>query len=187
MSVYPQDQEVRDTIMPTFSTLLRIMGNPKALIQKRESRLPDYIKTQTARTKSDLKQLDKSTLSSAEDFVALHVQLLEELPAFIEGHGRILDLALLAFSKVQARFYDGVRGKLREYMLSWAANQAVVDADGNGSGGEVQIESMDGRAVVKNWHQYWQPMLQQIEGLALIRSKHSITVSTSRNSTETDA
>lgn len=153
------EREVRESVMPVFSTLLRLGVNPKALIRKRESRFSDYSKVQqSSRSKAELKALEKSVMSGSEDFVALHTQLLEELPAYIEGHAKILDIALAGFAQAQARFYDEVRERLRDYLTVWTAEQEAED---------VTIEVLDGAKIVKGWHECWKPFMQQIEELGI--------------------
>jgi hypothetical protein len=144
--------------MPIFSTLLRLGVNPKTLITKRESRLSDYTKVQTSRSKSDLKSLDKSTISGAEDFVALHTQLLEELPAYIEGHGKILDLALGHFAASQARFYDSVRKRFKEYLMLWTATEEVEG---------VEVEVLGGQRIIDGWRENWSFFSERMEALAI--------------------
>ena len=156
---------MRNTVMPMFSTLLRLGVNPKRLVQKREARLTDYTRFQSARSKSDVKALDKSVIQGAEDFVALHTQLLEELPAYIDGYSKILELALAQFANAQARFYDSVRNKLREYLLLWTAAE---EAEYHRAGvRDLEIEVLDGQRIVKGWHECWKPFMQQIEALRI--------------------
>lgn len=157
-----------------FSTLLRLGVNPKRLAQKREARLSDYTKLQSARSKSDVKALDKSVVQGAEDFVALHAQLLEELPAYIEGYSKILELALAQFANAQARFYDSVRNKLREYLLLWtAAEEAEYHRVGVR---DLEIEVLDGQRIVKGWHECWKPFMQQIEALKISHRECDVAV-----------
>ena len=163
--LFEQDEEVRETVMPMFSTLLRLGVNPKRLVQKRESRLSDYSKVQSARSKSDIRNLDKSVLQGADDFVALHTQLLDELPAYVEGYSKILELALAHFAIAQARFYNSVRERLREYLMLWTAQE---EADYlRKTGKEAEIEILDGKRIVKGWHECWKPFMQQMEALAI--------------------
>jgi hypothetical protein len=155
--------------MPMFSTLLRLGVNPKRLMQKRESRLADYTKVQAARSKSDVRNLDKSVAQGADDFVALHGQLVEELPAYIEGYSKVLDLALARFSIAQANFYDSVRHRLREYLMLWTAEEEAEYL--KSSGKEVEIEILDGQRIVKGWHECWKPFMRQLESLTIINRK----------------
>lgn len=155
-----QEEGIRTTVMPTFTTLLKLGVNPKALIQKRESRLSDYVKVQRCRN-NDLKSVDKPVLQGAEDFVALHTQLLEELPSYIANHGKILELALAKFAAVQAKFFDAVRTRMRDYLLLYTPSGTEGDYVKVG----MEIEVVNGQKIVEEWIERCRPTVERLEGL----------------------
>lgn len=181
-------EEVRNSIMPVFSTLLRLAVNPKALIGRMQSRQQDYMRVQAARAKNELKTVDKAVVSGAEDYVALHAQLLEELPAYLEGYQRILDAALASFSGAQARFHESVKSRLQVFISTWSMDGGFAGDIGTPDSPSVDLQSMSGKSIVKNWFEEWRPINEAMETLRITQArKHrplsnaSSAISLSRN------
>jgi hypothetical protein len=169
--------------MPIFSKLLETVVNPRKVIVKHQAKQTDYLRySQLIKAK---RTPDRLTVLSALDFYALHSQLLDELPAFLEGYMRILDLALRAFAAAQARYYYSVKTRLDEFATRWIARprqsprlafairRASEDGQGVGSedmaeaeafggaGGPVDLTT--GRGIVKAWHDAWAPYADAME------------------------
>lgn len=152
--------------MPIFSKLLLIAINPRAVIAKKDHKTPDYNRFTTLREHG--KNVDKQLSQAAHDFVALHTQLLEELPVFLEGYMQILDLALVAWAQAQARYHAAIRADLQTFAAQWLPSVPI--RNGVSAGGEVNLvgdedlePSLDGRAVVKIWHEGWQPYAEALD------------------------
>lgn len=121
--------------MPVFSRMLDSFSNPRKVIHKRNAKEADYHRFVQAKKRGDRQLLD-----SVRDFSALHAQLVEELPLFLDGYGRMLDMALMAFARAQAKYYAATRRLLRSFEDQW-----------------VEPVDTSARAIVKTWHDAWKP------------------------------
>jgi hypothetical protein len=149
---------VNDQIMPALSKLLLSGVNPRAVIVKRDSKSTDY--TRYLSLREARRPIDKVLLQSASDFVAIHTQLVEELPGFLEGYMRILDLVTVAFAKAQARYYREVRDRLSRFARDWVLSPRrksgnVIDLD--------DTDLRDGRGIIQAWHDAWAPCENAME------------------------
>lgn len=159
--------------MPMFSKLLDSSTNPRRVIAKRESKYPDYTRYFTL--VKARKTPDRALLLSARDYYALHTQLIDELPRFLEGYSRIFDLALVAFAEAQARYFEGCKLRLGEYAQRWIARprkSPVVNLTSpnpdrpniqhrDSHDGEVDLKT--GRGIVKAWHDAWLPYAEAMD------------------------
>ncbi|WVR08816.1 hypothetical protein IAU60_005874 [Kwoniella sp. DSM 27419] len=136
-------RKVVDQMMGVWQgLLLESTANPKKVIAKRDAKYMDYSRYHALRASK--RATEKSLVASAAEFVALHTQLVDELPAFIEGCMRILDLALVAFARAQARFHQGIKHKLEAYDGEW-------------------LNPLDQPSVVKAWHEAWAPYAEAMD------------------------
>lgn len=103
--------------MPALSKLLDCSINPRKVITKRDAKAADYARITQQKDRS--RNPDRSVLDSAREFAALHTQLVEELPPFLEGYIRIFDLTVLAFSRAQAKYHSAVSEKVEGYIKTW--------------------------------------------------------------------
>lgn len=166
--------------MPIFSKLLDTVVNPRKVIAKHQAKASDYTRyIQHVKAK---KTPERAILLSALDFYALHSQLLDELPAFLEGYMRILDLGLTAFAAAQAKYYDAIGTRLNEFANRWIARprhspqltfalrrasedvQGAGSHDAEGADGSTELDSLGasadlktGRGIVKAWYESWTP------------------------------
>lgn len=162
--------------MPIFAKLLESSSNPRRVISKRESKHADYTRYFTL--VKARKTADRTLLLSARDFYALHIQLIDELPIFLEGYSRIFDLALVAFAEAQARYFEGCKLRLAEFAQRWVArprksptinlsSPRPENTQGGVLGGsrENGIEEGlgAGRGIVKAWYDAWAPYAEAME------------------------
>ena len=108
-------------------------------------------------------------VQSARDFVALHTQLMDELPTFLEGYSRIFDMTLAAFAKVQATYYAGVRVRLEEFTKRWIARPRKTPRI-NLNPADKQHDLSTGKGIVKEWHSTWGPNADAMENFNITRS-----------------
>ncbi|KAK8850760.1 hypothetical protein IAR55_004680 [Kwoniella newhampshirensis] len=149
------NDEVKHQIIPTFGKLLEISVNPRKVINKRDSKLPDYTRYHALRVTK--KAIDRTLAQGAVDFVALHTQLVEELPAFAEGYMRILDIAVVAFARAQTKYHDAVRGRLSSFAKTWIQPPQSLNASDD------PIDVSTSRGIVKTWHDSWAPYAEAME------------------------
>ncbi len=145
--------------MPIFSRLLHMAVNPRAVIARLDRKRGDYLKVIAVTGKAEYRTLDQEVLLNAEEFVAIHTQLLEELPRFLEGYTKILDLALGGFAMSQTQFLRDVGQKLRTFMHAWTMSDA---AD------KEAAFALDGPAIVRRWHATCKPFMDALEHLEIL-------------------
>lgn len=152
--------------MPIFSKLLEATANPRRVIAKHASKHNDY--TRYFVLLRSKKSTDRALLLSAREFHALHTQLLSELPTFLEGYMRILDLALVGFSAVQARYFDAVRQRLEEFANRWVARPRQNHLAVAGESSE-NADLNTGRGIVRAWRDAWVPYADAMDNFACTR------------------
>ena len=152
--------------MPIFSKLLDSTSNPRRVIAKHDSKQSDYARYfASVRAR---KAPERAVLMSAREFHALHSQLSEELPIFMEGYMRILDLALVGFSAAQARYFDAVRQRLDEFAKRWVARPRQSPRTVISPGAE-DVDLSTGRGIVRAWQQAWSPYAEAMDNFACTR------------------
>jgi hypothetical protein len=153
--------------MPSLAKLLESGVNPRKVILKRDSRAPDYARYFTLLEQK--KPMEKALIQSAHDFVALHTQLVEELPPFLEGYMRIFDLCICSFANAQAKYHSTVQEKVEEYMKEYLDG---IKRSPDPQLGEVDLRTRKG--VERNWRAGWQPFADIIENFAITKPGTSI-------------
>ncbi|WVF67794.1 hypothetical protein IAT40_002555 [Kwoniella sp. CBS 6097] len=141
------NEEVR-SIIPIFGKILESASNPKKVIAKRDSKYIDYSRFHALRASK--KAVDKNLVASAAEFVALHTQLVDELPVFLEGCLRILDIALVGFARTQVKYHEGIKEKVVAYAEDWLTTQTD-------------------ESIVKAWHEHWAPYADAMDHFQVTR------------------
>lgn len=148
--------------MPVFAKLLDISANPHKVIAKRDSRAADY--TRYSALRDARKPIDKAVLQSAREFAALHSQLVDELPAFLEGFSRILDLAIRSFAQVQAKYYENISVAVEGFARRWVARPRQSP--------NLSVSNEDlrtGNGIIQAFHHSWAPYAQAAEKFRITR------------------
>lgn len=153
--------------MPIFSKLLDATTNPRRVISKHSSKQSDYARY-FALIRSR-KTPERTLLVSAREFHALHTQLLDELPVFMEGYMRIIDLALVAFSSAQARYFDAVRIRLGEFGRRWVARPRQSPSLTATPEAREEADLNTGKGIVRAWHDAWGPYADAMDNFACTR------------------
>lgn len=157
--IHAQNDEIQDQVMPALSKLLESGINPRKVMSKRDLKAPDYARYFSLVDAK--KPIDRTIVQSAKDFVALHTQLVEELPLFLEGYMRIFDLAMCTFAQSQAMYHSRVRDRvggfikdqLEEGVVRMSPRVTVVESRSPGPPGD--LDSIAG--IVRNWSEAWSP------------------------------
>ena len=148
--------------MPILAKLLQSAVNPRKVITRRDLKLVEYGRYVALRDAR--KPIEKATSQSAQDFIALHSQLVQELPTFLEGYARILDVGITAFGQCQARYHFRIQGILEEFKRRWIAlprHQRERSVELSSPNGE--SKNGTGREIVKMWHTAWAPYGQALD------------------------
>lgn len=163
-----QNDEVQDQVVPALSKLLESGINPRKVIAKRDLKAPDYARYFSMVEAK--KPVDRTILQSAKDFVALHTQLVEELPLFLEGYMRIFDLAMCAFAQAQASYHYRVRERMGEYVAQYLdgikRSPAIKQSSPRLTTDRRQEQEIDNRSIagiVRNWSDAWSPYADAVD------------------------
>lgn len=151
--------------MPVFSSLLESFTNPRKVISRRNSKEGDYARFLALKERQRLSVGERPLLESVRDFTALHAQLVEELPLFLEGFSRILDFAMVALAKAQSRYHAQVRDRLHRFSVNWIAPPPPSPGRGSGNAPPVAPDPATGRGIVKAWHDAWAPYSEAMDHL----------------------
>lgn len=161
------DGDIRTTVIPMTHRLYQLFDNPKAVMAKRDMRKLDYSRYRSVLAKTD-KAPERKVIESANGFVALHAQLLDELPQFIYGIQTLLDVCVQAFARIQAAHFLHVKRTLVAYWQehSWlpAGGDVVVDEN-------TQEGSMRHLNVVREFWTAHQEVAQYAESLYICQRK----------------
>ncbi|KAJ1592461.1 hypothetical protein NDA15_002809 [Ustilago hordei] len=106
------DSEIRTSLTPAVQRIAALFILPQSVIAKRNDREPDYTRYRAEITRGGVKAADKKLTESANAFIALHTQLMNELPQFNYGIQTLLDLCIESLSRTQASYHLRVHRSL---------------------------------------------------------------------------
>lgn len=159
----PQERELQSEIVPAFIKLFAVCKGPRTVILKRNANHEDYNRVIITKARGgDVDRLPQEVLEGAQVFVALHHQLLAELPPLLEGFATILDLVLKALAACHARFHRRVQDLLAGFWNEFPP--VVMDVDSESA----QISS-DGPAIIRVWEEASRVPTEMVEELAITR------------------
>lgn len=108
------DIQIRTVIYPAIESFLEVFKNPAQVMRKREKKLLDYDRVRGIKARGDVP--DKALQESADAYVSINAQLVEELPKFFALTISYFDFIVQELSVIQARFYQQMADELRKYM-----------------------------------------------------------------------
>jgi hypothetical protein len=82
---------------------LKVFENPAQVINKRALKMIDYDRVRDMKSKGDIP--DKSLQESADAYVSINAQLVDELPKFFELTAKLFDILTGGLALVQLKFY----------------------------------------------------------------------------------
>jgi hypothetical protein len=126
------DSEIRSAILPMTFKIESMFDAPRSVIVKRDEREADYVRSRQmlAQGGVNAKMIDRRMIESANGFVALQSQLIDELPAFVQGVQVLLDVGVQAFARLQAAHFDEVKNLTLEFWSDKAGHAEEVDMVG---------------------------------------------------------
>lgn len=92
------DKKVKEQIYHALDKFLALRAGIDTVIQKRGKKLLDYTRSQSIKARGDTP--DKALQESANAYLSIHAQLLEELPKFIGFGIQYLDAVLCRLAKL---------------------------------------------------------------------------------------
>ncbi|ORX40906.1 hypothetical protein BD324DRAFT_612521 [Kockovaella imperatae] len=151
--------EIKAQVMPCLAKLLQAAVNPRRVISRRDAKLSEYSRYVTQR--DSRRPIDRMLLISARDFVSLHAQLVHELPTFLDGYARLLDISITAFAHCQARYHHSVNAIFESFKQRWFAIPRRKSASIELS--DPPAKPGTGRDIVQGWHQDWSQYNQALD------------------------
>lgn len=94
---------VQGYVYSRIDDFLRVYENPSQVINKRAQKLLDYDRVRGIRAKGDTP--DKASQASADAYVSINAQLVDELPKLFRLTGRYFDILIGDLAQVQANYY----------------------------------------------------------------------------------
>lgn len=141
--------KVHSSVLATLAKLVDAARNPLAIIDRLNRKSADYARYMAHRHAK--KSIDRVMMQEAIDYVAIHTQLLEELPVFLQGYQKIFEVAHSTLTIAQARYYGNMRDITRAFtkqFLSQPTESRLTDA---GEIHEVPIDIATARGIHKAW------------------------------------
>lgn len=150
--------------MLILSKLLRSTKNPLLVVEKLNRKSSEYARFVAHRQAK--KNIERVLMQDATEYVSIHTQLLEELPAFLEGWKRIFEMALVALTNTQAEYYASIRDRVSAFSAQYVSEPMEETTDGNG----IQVVPLDvtkPRGLHKAWHNNWHEPNADVRSLAI--------------------
>ncbi|KAI8083657.1 hypothetical protein BDF21DRAFT_416390 [Thamnidium elegans] len=97
------DNDVRGFVYSRIDDFLKVFENPTQVIHKRALKMIDYDRVRDIKSKGDVP--DKSLQESADAYVSINAQLVEELPKFFELTSKYFDILTGGLALVQLKFF----------------------------------------------------------------------------------
>ncbi|WVN86058.1 uncharacterized protein L203_101216 [Cryptococcus depauperatus CBS 7841] len=173
-------ENVMTSILPSLSLLLSSLSNPTFILSKRSSLMSSY--TKHHQLCSSHKTPPRIVTQGAIEFIALHEQLLEDLPAFLERCTRMLDFIVVSFSRAQGKFWGQVKIKLEGFVTTWIQSPLgkglypglTVGVDNSGkdtckSDARAEETRMESKEIIAKWFKIWKDYARVLDGLESIK------------------
>ncbi|KAG0203477.1 hypothetical protein BGX31_003367 [Mortierella sp. GBA43] len=119
---------LKKTVYKSIENFLKLFAGPLQVMKKREKKLLDYDSVRGMKERGET--VDKNMQESADAYVAINEQLLDELPKFLGLTTKYFDLIVMEFSKIQTFFYRQVKGKILEFFAKHINSSAAIDVPG---------------------------------------------------------
>ncbi|BEI87648.1 uncharacterized protein CcaverHIS019_0103660 [Cutaneotrichosporon cavernicola] len=146
------NQTVRNSIIVNLDKLHETTKNPLAIIAKLDEKSDVYSRYIAHRQAK--KSIDKLLLQEASEYVTVHSQLLEELPAFLEGFTRIYEMSLGAFITAQSKYYETLRDTLALFSAQYLTEPTEMAMVAN-TIKEVRMDVSTSRGIHRAWLERW--------------------------------
>ncbi|KAI8991430.1 hypothetical protein BDF20DRAFT_811323 [Mycotypha africana] len=106
------DNDVRGYIYSRIDEFLKIFENPAQVIHKRSMKMIDYDRVRDMKMKGDVP--DKALQESADAYVSINAQLVDELPRFFALTAKYFEFMTGSLALVQMKFYKRMQKEWRK-------------------------------------------------------------------------
>ncbi|KAI9351141.1 hypothetical protein DFJ73DRAFT_831733 [Zopfochytrium polystomum] len=149
------EEKIKQEINPSLSVLLSKFREPKLVITKREKKRLDYDRAKALKTKGDV--IDKALEESADAYVSLNSELLDQIPKFLKLVTDYLSIVLQHIRAIQAKIYEEIRDQLGPVadMVEEAAPRQPKHRKGRDrrsvGGGVLALERYPKGEIINSW------------------------------------
>ncbi|KAI8145439.1 hypothetical protein BJV82DRAFT_603659 [Fennellomyces sp. T-0311] len=98
------DTQIQGYVYSRIDGFLKVFENPAQVINKRAQKLLDYDRVRDIKCKGDMP--DKALQESADAYVSINAQLVDELPKFFQLTSSYFDILIGELASVQTSFYE---------------------------------------------------------------------------------
>ncbi|OZJ04655.1 hypothetical protein BZG36_02890 [Bifiguratus adelaidae] len=109
------ETNTRTILYPLIDSFLEVFRNPAQVMKKREKKLLDYDRVRGIKSRGE--QVDKALQESANAYVSINAQLLDELPKFLGLTTKYMDIIAGKIGQVQAAYYKSMAEEIRRFMF----------------------------------------------------------------------
>ena len=106
------DIKVQGRVQSRIDSFLKVFENPAQVINKRAQKLLDYDRVRDIKSKGDIP--DKALQDSADVYVSINAQLVDELPKFFQLTSTYFDVLIGELASVQTSFYEQMTREWRK-------------------------------------------------------------------------
>lgn len=146
---HEMNERINNSVLATLGKMIDAARNPLAIIDRLNRKSADYARYQAHRHAK--KSIDRLMIQEATDYVAIHTQLLEELPVFLEGYSKIFEVAVCALTMAQTRYYGNMRDITRAFTTQFLSEPTESRLTETGEIQEVPIDISTARGIHKAW------------------------------------
>ncbi|KAI8837588.1 hypothetical protein BC829DRAFT_404977 [Chytridium lagenaria] len=124
-SVKAAESQINGSIVPVLQTLDKMFKDLAHVIKKRAKKKLDYERKRAIEAKGDAKP-DRALELSADEYLALHAELLDELPKFLSLALKYFDTVMIALVGIQTSVHMEVRNKLEPVAENFLSTRSSV-------------------------------------------------------------
>ncbi|KAI9476402.1 MAG: hypothetical protein EXX96DRAFT_487163, partial [Benjaminiella poitrasii] len=121
------DNDIRGYIYSRIDDFLKVFDNPTQVIYKRSMKMIDYDRVRDMKIKGDVP--DKALQESADAYVSINAQLVDELPKFFQLTKKFFDVLISEFALVQIKFHGMIRKEWAQLVEQKLGLQAASSLD----------------------------------------------------------
>jgi hypothetical protein len=152
-----QETLVRSIVYARIDIFLKLFNNPAQVIVKRSNKLIDYDRANGIKQKGGVP--DKTLQESAEAYVSINAQLVDELPRFLTLSAQYFELIVEELTEIQAKFHKLMIKEWKRYLFKGSHAIAVDDKT---------LDTMAPDHIVAAYKQVMQDLEPSIEDIIAI-------------------
>ncbi|KAG2184031.1 hypothetical protein INT44_009042, partial [Umbelopsis vinacea] len=148
---------VRSIVYSRIDSFLKLFNNPQQVILKRANKLIDHDRANGIKAKGGVP--DKALQESADAYLSINAQLVDELPKFLLLSTQYFNFIVEEFAEVQIKFNKLMAGEWKRYMFK---GPYAFTADGK------KLESMTLESITSEYNRALQELEPSIQDIVAI-------------------